>query len=478
MTAFRILGPVEASADGVLLPVGGRTQLKLFALLVLNANRAVSSDALMDAVWGSERSAADNRLQMAIARLRKALEPLSLNGESRIRTVGGGYMLLIAPGELDADLLCAGVEEGRGALDAGDPARAGELLRSALALWRGPPLAEVAFEDFAQGEIRRFEEIRLGALETRIKADLQLGRHAAVAGELESLHVEHLTQEGFTALLMVALYRCGRQADALDAYQRTRVELAEQLGLEPGQTLKALQADILDQAEWLAWTADSRSAWRPESTGGLSATPFPGPLTAPLPSRVQPYGPSVFVNRGSERAALAGALEKVASAGPRAAFVTGEPGIGKTRLVSEFAAEAHAAGTLVLAGRCDEGLDLPYQPFVEALEHLVEGAPLELLEAHVAHYGDSLSRLVPELAARVAETPAVMPRASESERYVLFRAIEGLLAEAGDAGPILLVIEDLHWAELPTLELLQAVAVVAASLTSNAVVHLPPQGTF
>ena len=455
MTTFRILGPVEATADGPPLPIGGRTQLKLLAFLVLNANRAVSSDALTDAVWGSERSAADNRLQMAIARLRKALEPTSLNGESRIRTVGGGYMLLIAPGELDADLFSVGVDDGRRALDAGDAPRAAELLRSALALWRGPPLAEVAFEDFAQAEIRRLEEIHLGALEIRIKADLQLGRHAAVVGELEGLHIEHPAHEGFTALLMVALYRCGRQADALDAYQRTRVELAMQLGLEPGQTLKALQADILEQAEWLTWTADRRLASRPESPGGAAGAPVPVPMSAPLPSRVQPYGPSIFVDRGSARAALAEALEQVASAGGRAVFVTGEPGIGKTRLVSEFAAEAHAAGTLVLAGRCDEGLDLPYQPFVEALEHLVDGAPLELLQAHVAHYGESLARLVPELAARVAETPAAMPRASESERYVLFRAIEGLLAEASAAGPILLVLEDLHWAELPTLELLR-----------------------
>ena len=197
MTTFRILGPVEATADGPRLPIGGRTQLKLFAFLVLNANRAVSSDALTDAVWGSERSAADNRLQMAIARLRKALEPTSLNGESRIRTVGGGYMLLIAPGELDADLFSVGVDDGRRALDAGDALRAAELLRSALALWRGPPLAEVAFEDFAQGEIRRLEGIQLGALEIRIKADLQLGRHAAVVGELEGLHIEHPAHEGF-----------------------------------------------------------------------------------------------------------------------------------------------------------------------------------------------------------------------------------------------------------------------------------------
>jgi DNA-binding SARP family transcriptional activator len=447
MRTFRILGPVEASVEGRLLPIGGRTQLKLFAFLVLNANRAVSTDALVDAVWGSQRSAADNRLQMAIARLRKALEALSQNGESRVRTVSGGYLLLIEPGELDADAFSALVEEGGRALDAGNPARAAERLRSALDLWRGPPLAEVAFEDFAQSEIRRLEEMKLGALATRIDADLALGRHAEVISELERLHVEHPTREHFTDQLMIALYRCGRQADALEAYQRTRIELRDQLGLEPGQALKERQADILVQAPSLAWGGGDRLAR--EHPSGLTL------VCAPLPSRVQPYGPSVFVDRQPEHEVLTGALEQAASSGRRTAFVTGEPGIGKTRLVSEFASEAHTAGTLVLAGRCDEGMDLPYQPFVEALEHLVDGASAELLQAHVAHYGDSLARLVPELAVRISEAPAVMPQASESERYVLFRAIEGLLAEASTAGPVLLVLEDLHWAEPPTLELLR-----------------------
>ena len=295
--------------------------------------------------------------------------------------------------------------------------------------------------------MRQLEEMKIGALAARIDADLALGRHAEVISELERLHIDHPTREHFTDQLMVALYRCGRQADALEAYQRTRIELRDQLGLDPGQALKDRQADILAQAPSLAWGAGERLA--PEQP------PKAKPVSAPLPSRVQPHGPSVFVDREPEHDALAAALEQVASSGRRTAFVTGEPGIGKTRLVSEFAYEAHTAGTLVLAGRCDEGMDLPYQPFVEALEHLVDGAPPELLQAHVARYGDSLARLVPELALRVSEAPAVMPRASESERYVLFRAIEGLLAEASATGPVLLVLEDLHWAELPTLELLR-----------------------
>jgi tetratricopeptide (TPR) repeat protein len=133
----------------------------------------------------------------------------------------------------------------------------------------------------------------------------------------------------------------------------------------------------------------------------------------------------------------------------------GEPGIGKTRLVSEVAQAAHAAGTLVLAGRCDDGLDLPYQPFVEALEHLVEHAPAELLQAHVHEHGDLVTRLVPALAKRIPLQTAIAGPASESQRYALYSAIEDLLAEAAEDHPLLLVLEDLHWADLPTVLLLR-----------------------
>ena len=313
-------------------------------------------------------------------------------------------------------------------------------------MWRGPPLAEVGYEDFALGEIRHLEELRLLALETRIDADLQLGRHRQVIGELEGLLTQHQTSERFAAQLMLALYRSSRQADALEVYQRIRAELREQLGVEPGPALRSLQSEILQHAPSLVESGEQTAAPRSGS---------PATLAIPLPSRLRPYGPPVFVDRRSEREAVARALARAASFGRQAAFVTGEPGIGKTRLVSEIACQAHAGGTVVLAGRCDEGLGLPYQPFAEALEHLVEHAPAELLERHVDRYGDSLGRLVPGLVPRAPRGMPDTARASESERYVLFGAIEGMLAAAGAAGPVLLVLEDLHWADLPTLKLLR-----------------------
>src|SRR5256885_2918005 len=150
MTGFHILGPVEVWNGEQRLDLGGPRQVTLLALFLLHANRALSTDVLIDTVWGERRMAGDNRLGMAIARLRKTLAPLPPDDESVLQTVAGGYLLRVQPGALDADVFRGLVSEGRGALETGDAKRANEKLREALALWRGPPLAEVTFEDFAQ----------------------------------------------------------------------------------------------------------------------------------------------------------------------------------------------------------------------------------------------------------------------------------------------------------------------------------------
>ena len=450
MTSLRILGPVEVWQGEQRLALGGPRQLALLAFLLLHPNRAVSRDALIDALWGPARSDADNRLQMAIARLRKALEPINGDAGARLQTVKGGYLLTIAPGELDADAFHAAVHAGSRALEAGAPEQATKLLADALELWRGPPLAEVAFDDFAQPEIRRLEELRIRAFECRVDAQLALGRHAEVIGELESVLIEAPTRERTAGQLMLALYRCGRQADALDVYQRVRLALAQELGLEPGPALRTLQVEILEQAASLDAPAAAGLSKPSRSMSSERAR-------APMPTRLRPYGPTAFAGRERELAALRSALAAAASSGRQAAFVTGEAGIGKTRIVSELARGAHDAGVLVLGGRCDDGLGLPYQPFVEVLEHLVAHASPELLERHIAEYGESVARLVPELSARAGRRPAPEQQSGESERYVLFRAIEGFLAEVCEAGPVLLVLEDLHWADVPTLTLLRRI---------------------
>jgi DNA-binding SARP family transcriptional activator len=236
------LGPIELWDGERRVQLGGPRQVVLFALLVVRANRAVSAGGLIDALWSDGgAAAARQRLRMAVRRLRQALTPVNGGGLPVLETVAGGYLLRLEHGELDSELLATGVAAGRAALQAGEFERAREAVQSALLLWRGPPLAEAAFEDFAQDEIRRLEELRLTASEVSFDAALALGEHDGVLGELEALAAGHPTRERLAGQLMLALYRGGRQADALDAFERTRVHLAEQLGLAPGPALTELQ---------------------------------------------------------------------------------------------------------------------------------------------------------------------------------------------------------------------------------------------
>ena len=239
---FRVLGPLEASVEGRSIPLGGLRQRTLLVLLLLRANESVSRDRLIDDLWGTEPPAtAANALAALVARLRRAL-PTDL-----LLTTPAGYELNVEPEALDLHRFERLVEEGGSALDAGEPNRAAELLRSALSLWRGPALADFTYDAFAQPAIVRLEELRLAALESRIDADLALGRHADLVGELQSLVLEHPLREQLRGQLMLVLYRCGRQAEALETYREGRRVFVEELGIEPGPALQELEGAILRQ---------------------------------------------------------------------------------------------------------------------------------------------------------------------------------------------------------------------------------------
>jgi DNA-binding SARP family transcriptional activator len=237
---FRILGPVEVAENGRLLPVGSGKQRALLVLLLLNAREVVPTDRLIDALWGeSPPASAPNSVHIYVSQLRKVL------GESSLLTRGHGYVLTLERGQLDLERFEEKLDEGQRLLTAGDAERARETLRAALALWRGAPLADVANEPFAQREIARLEDLRLTALEARTEADLALGRHTGLIGELNALTAANPLNERFWAQLMLALYRAGRQTQALAAYQKARRELAEQVGLAPGPELERLEKAIL-----------------------------------------------------------------------------------------------------------------------------------------------------------------------------------------------------------------------------------------
>jgi DNA-binding SARP family transcriptional activator len=234
---FRILGPLEVVELRRQLPLGGPKQRSLLALLLTHANEVVSSDRLIDELWGAEATiATGNTLQYHVSRLRKTLAP-----SEAIVTQGAGYLIRVGADELDLFRFERLVEQAHDA----PPDVAARLLREALGLWRGPALADVAHEEFAQPELLRLEELRLSALERRIEADLALGQHDVLVAELEGLVAEHPLRERFRGHLMLALYGSGRQADALDVYRQTRRLLVDDLGVEPSASLQDLERAIL-----------------------------------------------------------------------------------------------------------------------------------------------------------------------------------------------------------------------------------------
>jgi YVTN family beta-propeller protein len=251
---FRILGHLEVSNEGDPVRLGGSKQRALLAMLLLHANEPVSIDTLVDALWSDDphHSAAKN-IQVQISRLRRALEgeqrPEGPNGTatSVVQTRPHSYLIRMEPEQLDLHHFERLVEEGAEALAAGAPLGAEAKLLEALELWRGPPLADFSFDSFAQAPIAQIEELHLAAIELLIAAQLELGRHADVIGRLGTLVAEHPFRERLWQQLMLALYRAGRQADALAAYQEARHALVDELGIEPGADLRQLEARILTQ---------------------------------------------------------------------------------------------------------------------------------------------------------------------------------------------------------------------------------------
>jgi YVTN family beta-propeller protein len=243
---FRILGPIEVSDGDRPVALGAAKQRALLALLLLHANEVVSSDRLVDGLWGERAPVtAAKSVQVYVSQLRRLL------GDGRLETRGHGYMLRVDPGALDAERFQALLDAGGAALAAGEAAPAAESLRGALALWRGAALADVAYEQFAQGEIARLDELRLVAVEERIEADLALGRHAALVAELQGLVRAEPMRERPRAQLLLAHDRSGRQVEALEAYQDARRVFVDELGLEPSRPLQELERAILTQDDAL-----------------------------------------------------------------------------------------------------------------------------------------------------------------------------------------------------------------------------------
>lgn len=311
---MRLLGPLIVEAGGAQATLGGRQRRAVLALLVLAEGRVVSVDALIEALWGERPPAtAANTVQVHVSALRKALATLGDERETIVRD-GAGYRLALPSDSLDHVRFAELSAEGEELLAHGDAGRARSVFVEALALWRGPALADFEYDPWAQPEASRLEEGRLACLEGRIEAELASGRDSELVGELEMLSARHPQRERFTAELMLALYRSGRQAEALEVYQRARQRLVEELGIEPGPELQTLNRQILNQDAALAGPDSSEPA-------GISLPAAPTPL----------------VGRKQELAELADLLD---DDDVRLITVLGPGGVGKTRLALAAAAAA------------------------------------------------------------------------------------------------------------------------------------------
>lgn len=266
---FAILGPLEVLDQHRLIEVSSAKERLLLAALVVHAGEVVSVDRLIEVLWGTTPPVtAGNTLQTYVSHLRRVLEPdrAPRARDGVLRTRGQGYTLMVAPEAVDAVRFERLARDGHDALPS-DPRQAAETLRAALALWRGEPLAEFGFELFAQAEIARLTELRAAVVEDRVEADLALGRHAALCGELSRAVTEQPLRERLWSQLIRALYRCGRQAEALEAYTRLREQLRELLGIDPSPELVRLQEAVLAQRPDLDWRAA-----QPQPTRGWSVS--------------------------------------------------------------------------------------------------------------------------------------------------------------------------------------------------------------
>ncbi|MDX1691832.1 MAG: AfsR/SARP family transcriptional regulator, partial [Acidimicrobiia bacterium] len=264
---FGVLGPLVVVIAGEDRAPSAPRQRALLGLFLLSPGVPIPSERILDRLWGEDPpSGGVKTVGFHLSKLRDALEPDREKGTDGtvIRTTPAGYVLDVDPADVDASHFEALLGDARAVLG-DDPGKAAALARDALGLWRGPALADFTYEEFAQDEIRRLDEARLRALETRVEADLALGRHADLVGELERLIADHPLREGLRASLMVALYRSGRQADALRAYEDTRRTLADELGIDPSRELRDLEAAILAQDPALdlpLWATPSAAAPR------------------------------------------------------------------------------------------------------------------------------------------------------------------------------------------------------------------------
>ena len=465
-TTLRVLGTIDLEVDGRPVAIGGRRERALLTALLVARGHVVSVDRLADELWeGAPPAKSTSALRVHVSRLRKALGEAGL--PDALVTRPPGYLLSLAEVDLDAEQLERLAAEGRRLLEEGQPREAGAVLRRALSLWGGSPFADLAGVELARVEAQRLEGIYCTAQEDRIDADLQLGRHRDLTAELELLVHRYPTRERLWGQRMIALYRSGQQSDALSAYRDLRERLASELGIDPSPALQQLEVAVLCQDPVL----DLGTRTVPDRTGPIVRAEVASPSREreefddpaldeqiPLPVDFEPSADGVpFVGRAAELDRLERAWVRCRSGERHRVFLAGDPGIGKSTLAGAMATMAFADGGTVLLGHCDADALTPYQPFVEALRRYVASCPSRVLERRSPSDLSELTRLVPELVQRVPGLEPPIDR-GDADRLRLFEAVSTFLEEASFEHPVLLVLEDLHWADRATVLMLRHLA--------------------
>jgi DNA-binding SARP family transcriptional activator len=448
---IRLLGRFRALRDGEEIPPGAFRQRLvriLIRILVSRRGEFVSRDFLTEALW-PRRPPADPRanLRVLVTLARRAL------GDSTLLQAGpGGYAFSTSPTcVVDAEVFVAELQVAQEAMARGSHEDALRAFRSALQMWGGEPLAEDAYDDWAQDCRNRLLRAHLHALEGGAASALEVGEPGDAVVWAEQAAAREPLRERAHALLVEALATSGDTAGALAVYEDFRRRLAKDLGLDPSAEAQELQGRIL------RGQLVHRDAQRAASSSGRTSSER-AQAELPLPSELAVESSRSFVGRSTELHTAENLLSRAGQNRLAALWLLGEPGIGKTRLAAEIARRVHASGGVALFGRCNEDLAVPYQPFLEALQWYVAHVPTPELANRLGHAPGELSRLVPEIGDRAPGLPAPQPGGAEIEQHRLFEAVRTWLATAGGDRPLVMVLDDIHWATRPTLALLRHVA--------------------
>lgn len=438
---FRLLGPFEVTADDdVGIALGGHRQRGVLLLLTLYAGEVLSVDRIAEEIWaGSPPSSAVRTVRAYVSRLRATLRSTAGDSEDSVLVSRApGYGLLIDKSQIDAVVFEESLDTAGRLFRDGDLSSAASEIKRGLGLWRGMAIADFAYEPFATSRGQQLEERRLQAVALRIDCDLALGHHASLVSDIESVIAEHPLHERFWAQLMIALYRCGRQADALGAYTRIRGSLVEDLGIEPGPELQRIEDLVLAQSEELALIpaagnltsgdAAALSALTGDSSGLLERRDSIEPRVLP------------FVGRDAHLQVLLDQIGQPRTAArPRVVLLLGEAGCGKSRLLTEFAKKATASGALVGAGSADVETMVPFGPIADIVSGVIERSGRDS-SGKVDQLRSDLAWLLPSLGP---------PRPVHDDDLALARtrlveSVLTLLDAVSENRSLVLIVDDAH----------------------------------